>query len=239
MDNFSLIEAYLAGELSARKAAAVEERLQTDPAFAAEVQLLRDTQAVLTLHQQQVYKAQLQALDRAERQPLRRLLQPRYLALAATVLLLALVGGWWLSRPAEGPYADAFAPYPNRLTLRGDSPSKVLDQAMRAYEHADYAQAAQQLADLVTADKDRDDLRFYLGVARLGAGQPATAERILASVEPPSLYAQQATWYRALALGQADEPEAARQLLQTISEQEGHPYRAQAQALLKQLPRLP
>lgn len=57
---------------------------------------------------------------------------------------------------------------------------------MRAYAHEDYAAAAQQLAELVIDDKDRNDLRFYLGIARLGA-HPTTA-RILASVETSSAF---------------------------------------------------
>lgn len=238
MDHFSLIEAYLAGELNEQETAAVEQRIQTDPAFAAEVHLLRDTQSVLSLHQQQAYKAQLQALDAAEQAPVRRL-TPRWLAVAAAVVLLALVGLWSLNRPSDGPYAGAFAPYPNRLTLRGDASSDQLDEAMRAYNNADYAAAAQQLAELVSSDTAREDLRFYLGVARLGAGQPATAARVLASVRAPSLYTQQAEWYRALAMGQADKTEQARLLLQRVARSETHPYQSQAQTLLRQLPTEP
>lgn len=75
--------------------------------------------------------------------------------------------------------------------------------------------------------------QFYTGLSYLKQNKPDSALQYLKQVGDP--LRSQAAWYRALALVQANQRAEAQGLLQRISRTRDHPYRADAQALLKLL----
>ena len=76
-----------------------------------------------------------------------------------------------------------------------------------------------------------------MGLAYLKQNQPERALPILRQVGSP--LRQQAIWYQALALLQADQRSKAQAILKRISRTPGHPYQSEARTLLQQLSSLP
>ncbi len=231
MGDVEYIEAYLADELSDEARRAFEQRLQTDPAFAAEFALHKDTHQLLVLGKQLAYKERLRALD-AETSVSVRPLWWRWQAAAAVLLLLVAAAVLWLWQPGVGPYRAAFSPYPDRLSLRQDGSQAQVQPAMAAYQDRDFERAAARFEVLAEQDTGNTAYQFYWGVSLLGADQAARADAVLGAISPRSLYFQASQWYRALALGQQGRISEAQPILRGIAADSRHPYQEKAQLLL-------
>ena len=167
---------------------------------------------------------------------IRRRLRP--LSWAATILLAALA--LWFFWPTAAPnganlFAEYFEPLPNALspTIRGQEDRVPLDQALMLYDGGNYAEAITQFNTIPESELPTGGL-MYRGISYLGAQDWENAIADLELAEAGT-YRLSAGWYRALALlGKGDLADA-EQLLETISKEEGHPYREQAEDLLEQL----
>ncbi|NJC27362.1 tetratricopeptide repeat protein [Neolewinella antarctica] len=169
--------------------------------------------------------------------PPRRNSTSRWLAIAASVLLL-LAAGWFIfeynspQSPAQLAQAN-FTPYENIAFdfVRGADDSIEAD-AFRAYERGNYARAADNLA-LLPASAQRS---FYRGQALLAQGKFAEAEPIFLELSQSTFgLNRHSEYYRAVAqlgLGNVERAEA---MLGAIDEQPDHPLRAEAENLLGKL----
>ena len=163
----------------------------------------------------------------------------RYLAYAASLLLLLAVGWWALSPNLQSPQQLAmanFEAYPNiayQLERSGAEDASPEELAFVAYEDGDYATAATRFGELDNTPTNR----FYRAQSELAQENFAAASALfseLSQVEDFALAAESA-YFNALALlGTGAKDEAANELL-GISENPSHPMAKEAAALLAKL----
>ncbi len=171
----------------------------------------------------------------------------RLYAVAAAILLLIAAGSWWLShQPAtdyETLYAEAFTPYANELgsrTMGGEDSPASLDEklaaASLAYDRRNYAAAATAFADYLAAAPAAapKSAQLYYGISLLGANKAEEAIPVFEELANNNAsYRDTARWYQALALIRSQQPDAARQILTTISSSSSSPFAQRANTLLK------
>jgi hypothetical protein len=225
------IDAYLRREMSAAEHSKFEAELATDAKLRSAFEAHQHLLAGIELEGARQTLTAVMTL--APARPLWRRVAP-YLAVAATVLLL-LVFFWPRQEKPEALFAEHFAPAPGLPTTLGETDALRQAEGMVAYKRGEYAQALEQWTPLLQNEAVSDTLRFFAGVAELGRGQAAAAEKQLKlltqSVASP--YQAAARWYLALAYVRQGQWAAARVELRAL---EGNDtYRAQAKALLEQV----
>ncbi|MEL6141590.1 MAG: hypothetical protein AAFU67_08225, partial [Bacteroidota bacterium] len=135
---------------------------------------------------------------------------------AAAIIFVCLLGGWWLNRAApnspEALFAIYYSPYPASAAIRGGGASSNWSDAMLAYQTGNYKEAAQLIeANLVDSVGLIYLKQFYLGNALLSMDPPQPMLAIEAFDQVlvvDSDYGGVAKWYRSLALllnGQTEE----------------------------------
>lgn len=233
------IDNYLLGTATPAEAAALEAEAAANPELARELAATRAALDAIELGEDAALKERLRGLEAGA--TVRRLHpRRRYWAAAAAVLLL-LAAGWFVFRPAPEPGAGElfalaeFEPYPNiayRIT-KGAADSTARAAAFAAYERADWAAAAAAFATL----EDEPVNRFYLGQSQLAAGNYAAAAATLEPLPARTDFnlADEAAYYRAVALlGTGDQP-GATALLEPLAGGPASAVAAEARELLEKL----
>ncbi len=161
------------------------------------------------------------------------------LAIAATLLLLLAVG-WWALQPQgvgdPGQLAMAsFEPYDNIAYQieRGSTDATPEEAAFIAYEARDYFGAATAFAKLPATAVNK----FYLGQSELAQGNFAAAAAQFQDLYNADAFnlAQESAYFLALAnLGKGEITEA-RQALELIAGEAGHPMQKEAKVLLEKM----
>ncbi|MEO0469722.1 MAG: hypothetical protein AAF206_08890 [Bacteroidota bacterium] len=241
---FEQIEAYLAGELTADEKTAFEHQLQTDPQLAEEVALQRDTHQLLDLYQQVSYKEKLKVID-AELQATPAapkvvpLFQRRGFQLAAAAVMILVVAAFLLGRGGKSANQiaqEAFSPYPNLMTLKGESNlDSIMSLGLTAYSVASYPTAIEELRLVVSQQNDNTDAVFYLGLSLLSDKQFTAAIQHLAPLKGDAKYGQTASWYLALAYLFDENVDQGENTLKEIVATPSHAYKDKASGILEKL----
>lgn len=184
------------------------------------------------------------------------------LAVAAVLTAVALIAVWRATgrapRPVAPPSSPATpaadrwrdlvvekAPYveddADRIVWRGggkppERPAKgTFAWAMEPYVAGDAREAAARLERRVSAHPNEDRSRFYLGVARLLAGEvAASVEPLRAVAGARGALAGDASWYLALAHLKSGSEDLARPILLRLASEDGERGR-RARGLLEKL----
>ncbi len=255
-DDYELIEAYLANELSDTDRAAFEADMQRNADLLAEVTLQRNLrlglraigieQAVARARSQ--YEATTLQSGGASVRPLGSLWGAwSYWAVAASVVAVLTIG--YVAYQQTRPSADlAFIDSVTRnqadelakeLPVGAVSPNartQFLD-AFNQYKAGRYDRAIEQLRTL-PADKQSEPYKLYfLGLSRLANKQPAEAIPLLkrAMTSPSVTIRQKSEWFLALAYVKNGQNEKALPLLRAISNSKAHPFQKTAQKLLHEM----
>ncbi len=229
------IEAYLDNRLSPVARSRFEAQLAQNPDMQAELKLYQDTYEVLRLNRAATYKAELQNLEAERKSKVVAFPWTRWASLAAIVVVL-LGLGYFLSRGInKDPYQAAFAPYPDRISMRGGEDDSLLQVSMQHYATGDFEEALTGLELLAQSRPEEAVLQFYLGSAYLGVGNPSAAIAPLRQVPIGSLYHSQAQWYLVLAFGQSQKVEESNKILRGILDNPSHPYHSDALNLREQI----
>ena len=172
----------------------------------------------------------------------RRLPLNRILAIAATILVLAVAGIWLLTPDSypESPaelYADYGRPYSTTLLSRGASLTTQEEAAFSASEAGRYGDAYAGFSDLLALNPSEPFYAFYAGNAALANGQPLAAIPYFSGLIEQSDYllVEQSRWYLAmahLAAAQDDESQLARAREVLPQSGPGHYNFEQSKALL-------
>lgn len=240
--DLALIDRYLQQAASPEEVAQVERRMAQDPAFAQQVELIKEMSTALsqpTAAFRGRVQAAMEAIDREEKTSS---LQPRWgYAVAAAVALLVVVGLYLTFRSGKPDYAqlaeNTFAappsPFLQRDTARAQQP---LLQGAEAYEQGDYHRAIVQWQQ-VPADHPRyGEVRLYLGISELANGQPQAAIQGLTPLlqAPQPELQQSAQWYLALAWLRQQEPQQVLPLLRELASGRSS-FATRAQKLLAEI----
>ena len=243
---FTRIEAYLAEQMTKEEQLAFEKEIESDASLAEEVNLQRDTHAILNLNNQVAWKEKLKVLDAkietemvSEKKVQRIPLWSRTYMRAAAVILLLITSGYFFIRSSYNDQhliGQAFDPYPDILTVKGGEDTEdILPQAMAVYNQKNYQTAIPMFQQLLSDKLHEEDVRFYLANALMATNQPAEALPLLdETVSLNTKYNEVAPWLAALACLQAEITDACMQRLEAIANSESF-YAAQAKDLLSKL----
>jgi hypothetical protein len=233
---YERIERYLTGVSTPEEAALVEKQAAEDPAFAELLALHRELDATLADTETMAFAAALADADAEDRRSksgnepqgkIRQLNWQRW-AIAASIALIAVVGGVFLLRDKQlsGPQAfdQYFEAYDAPANFRSDSMAIAVSYqtAFDAYNAKDWPKAIATFEEIVQKDSNPVTAQFYLGMSRLSAGDVDGAIRDLrglaASQHP---FTTQSKWYLALALLEKGENSEAKDLLKDLSSGSG------------------
>ncbi|MEM0999923.1 MAG: hypothetical protein AAGN35_22915 [Bacteroidota bacterium] len=216
----ALILDYLAGKLAGEARVQLEARLAAEPDLAEELAVQRGLNLVLKAGRRRDLEARMrkvsaQVADEAPMEAQVRRVNWRGVGIAAAVLLLAVVGvfiyrGGGPMTP-EALYAENFAPYTQGGPVRGTDPESAYEQAWEAYLGGEYAAAIPFFASVPPRDTIYPQVRVFLGVSHLGAGQPESARAVLGPIagDPEAAYREVAAWYVGLSYLQEGQAKAA------------------------------
>lgn len=215
------IEQYLKGTMPLEDRNTFEEQLQNDPSLAEALAFERAARSVITEAGRRRFTQKLdhyETLWEAQQEggaAKRKTLSFTWVAIAASVLILLVVGGSLMlkNNPTdEDLFLVYFEAYPTQAPVR--SIGMPMSKADKAYQKKEYDHAAMLYKENLEAT-DTVPIEylnhFYLGVSLL-AQDPPQLESALASFQAvrktDNDYHQQARWYQALALlklGREDE----------------------------------
>jgi hypothetical protein len=262
-EQYDIIEAYLANELSASDRASFEGDIRADAELSAEVERQRTLRLglrALGIEQALVRaKAHYQttsssgvAPSEGESpiiRPLVRLLNTwQYWVAAASIVLLLGVGYYafqqQLARRDAVAYADRFGPAPTDQVMKGFPTAafpladrSLLLDAFKNYKAGKYDQVIDQLKTL-PADKQTIYYKnYFLGLTYLANRQPAEALPLLTSARMAPVLAlrQKATWFMALAYVKNGQKNKALPVLKQISTDKANPFNALARQVLQKI----
>ncbi|MEM0997901.1 MAG: tetratricopeptide repeat protein [Bacteroidota bacterium] len=237
---YETIERYLRGELPENEQRAFAERLATEPALAAEVDLHRQLDAAIGDSETMEFFAAAQASEAryfsetaSESAPetsdsVRRPRWRTVYTIAAAVLILAVVGVFTLQNLGESSpealYQEYFTVY-SGAEWRSGSPvlETELKAAFSVYQAQDYAAAQTAFAALEAKSPDNATVRFYHAMSAMANRDIATALPRLRGLSTTSghTFRSQAQWYLALAYLNQNQPESAIPLLEALAAKPG------------------
>lgn len=155
---------------------------------------------------------------------------------AAAILLIAIVPTWFMLRSPDysellADYSQSTYEYPHAVR---DSEA-ASDQAFASYDDGDYQLAAILFEESLKQDPENDLLKFMLGLSFFNSGEFKSGSQYLVEVaQSESRFAQQASWYYALACLQLEDYKEGTRVLQEIVRLETYRYE-EAQLLLSQV----
>ncbi|WP_375446692.1 hypothetical protein [uncultured Fibrella sp.] len=256
-EQFELIEAYLANELSAADAQAFEQEIAADAALQAEIETQRTfrmglhalaIEQRLQLARQRVRQAEKEVVqatpDRLEAPgkpfPARnRTLSWGYWAAAASIVLGLGIGVYWYQHQQQAPelaYADTATADQLTKSLPADirpADRQRIMNAIRGYKAGRYDEVIEQLKIPAADQRTGYYQSYFLGLSYLSANKPAKAIRplteSLGTLSVP--LRQKANWFLALSYLKNKEKEKALPILEKIRTDKAHPYHELAERI--------
>ncbi|MEM6396534.1 MAG: hypothetical protein AAF741_09315 [Bacteroidota bacterium] len=166
------------------------------------------------------------------------------LAVAASVLLLLGLFGWYRSQTTEQQlFAEYFEPIPRYgyVSVRslGASSDEVLATALRAQSSGDYSLSIASWNAYLESESDNADYRphLYLALAQIEIGRLEEAAENLNQL-PPSFdteIGEEAEWYRALLYLRLEKEDEAKYHLKRLSSSGRTVYKNKSDILLRKL----
>lgn len=165
---------------------------------------------------------------------------PTWMAVAASVVLLAVVGYFTLFQPSVSPadlYGDYYTVYAAPEAFRGDSSLiKRYEFAFLAYNADNFEEAATRFENILQDLPDDRMAIFYAGLSAQGAGLLEKAVPHLESLADGewNAYQQAARWYLGLNYLKREQLDSARNWLELLKDGKGN-YPKKARELLEEL----
>jgi tetratricopeptide (TPR) repeat protein len=243
-ENIDLIDAYVKGELAGSDLADFEAKRANNPSFDHEVtdyvlimKEIRASQENAFVDKLKGWENEIEASgEHVKVIPIRRIL-----SMAATLLLLALAGGYLLWNHLGQPDHDAlfaqyFQPYDDVISERStDEGAK--EQGMNFYNQSKYREAIPFLEKVIAEHPDDTAVACYLGIAYLADNRLTKARDVFENLGQgsPGLFKEVAEWNLALIHLKMNQEVLLKEELQLIMSKKDHLYAEKAEELYKQL----
>lgn len=242
-DNHNRIEDYLDGLLDEKDRAVLENSFVGDNQLMEDLKLSEYAREVTQLAGRQHLKSQFNDFEEelVSKQRKARVVGMRWLAIAASFLVLVSAGFWFLNREATSPaelFAANFEVYRPPVNIRGgDENAQVIwEQAKAAYANGDFEKAAKGFEEAIEKNAQVAYLsQFYLGISLLANHSSDSQKAIAAFDEVLNLdndYREQAMWYKGLALLNLNDVESAKSIFKEIVDNQWFNYK-KARAILE------
>jgi len=241
MENHSLIDKYFGGTLTDQERIEFDRLMESDSAFLQEVEFQRNLQQVIEVEQKQEQKKVLESIEAKLSskhgeveigRDSRSILSKRNWLVAASIALLACVGGWAILNGSsnkfsvEEMYAENFEPYRNVVMPierggMGDGITEdFIPKGFIAYEEADYQKAEELFSKAEKLGTSLPSISFYRGVCLLQMAKTDEAikqfQTYLDSTDDQ--FEQQAHWYLGLSFLRNKQFEDARNALKPLAD---------------------
>lgn len=212
----SLIESYYDGLLTAEETAQFNELKQSDVDFQAELALFEKAEMLLELDALQALKENARRLDTASKNKIETTSSFRGMKIAASILLLAVVGGLFYTQNTysnESLYQDNYTVAGDHISDLGDGKSDI-ESALEFYNQKEYTKAEAAFSKITTTDTDNQIARYYLGQSQLLNNKPEQGTATLLQVTGD--YQPEARWYAALAQLKSEDTKSCKNTLDSI-----------------------
>lgn len=244
--DFTLLNDYFNGLLSAGDAQTVEARAATDAEFGEEFALRQDMEAYprrAARHQEFADTLATVSTDffqeisseTSENQPsmTARVSRTRWLMAAAAAIALVAVAVWFFTLPGTADYSQYAQHAPLSLTVRGTA-DQAASEAENAFNQKNYTAALAALDRLLAEQPDNLTAQLYKGISLIELNRTADARVVLGPMaDGTSALRTEAMWYMALSYLKEKNAAACRAELSKIPP--GDVRYEQAQELLKKL----
>jgi tetratricopeptide (TPR) repeat protein len=237
-EDYKLLDQYLQGELPDDQKKAFEERLQTDEALAAELELRQQMHTYLrTQARQPALEEAMQNLGNtyfsqdgksAKILPIGRRRLYLGLGIAAAIALLLLIWNPF----GTGNLYKAYAKHPPLALVEKGDTRTLAQQAEVAYQEQDYAKAYSLLNELTDLSSKNVQLQLALGISALETGRTTKARQLFEELaEGNSALRNYGRWYLALSYLKTEEFDQAKTELQKLDDSDPALYDKAAQLL--------
>jgi len=202
MDQKSMIDQYISGNLSESEKAKITERIANDKEFAEEVKFRSQIGAVAVESERKVLKKRLQKMESNSEKPVKNNLRRVIMIIIGMLLIAAAFIGYNMEKKSKSPeaiYAAHYETYPNvyHPVTRGNSDE--LTRAFMAYENSNFSEASEMLEVQISESANNLPLIFYQGLSYGEIGNYALAIKNLEEVKnSDSEYSDEAYWYLGL-----------------------------------------
>ncbi|MEO1624041.1 MAG: tetratricopeptide repeat protein, partial [Bacteroidota bacterium] len=220
-----------------------ENDLENDPQLSEQLEEQKDILMGVQAFQQRQLKEDLKAMHSelipSQAKPkLRTLNIYRLTAIAAVFAGIAFALGWMLqsqSKNHEQLFADFYQPYQLKIGQRGSAPEQQTADLLRQYSDKQYEAALASAESILAQEPNNSVWLLAAGNCLMELDRPEEAiarfDQIINRNEP--FYLQQAIWYKALALLQFGQEEAAAAQLKTLANNPNADHHQEAVELLK------
>ncbi len=249
MDNNKLpeekIDDFIMGLLNKEDDKLFRKRLQNEPALAEQVTLRREMISGLEAFGRKDLKEELKGIHQevvGRKEPIakRRSLFP-YIAAAASVLILLVALSWLMNRntvqTTQDLYASHFEPY-DISGVKRDGNEEAIIIMKQLYTDGKYSEVLPLLeAELEKPEAKFSELSMAIGISNLEQGQPEKAIKSFEKItlRGDSTFANEVSWYTALAYLKLEDVEKAIALLDPLAKDTGADHHEEAKELLKKL----
>jgi tetratricopeptide (TPR) repeat protein len=237
--DIELIEAYLKGELTGSALQEFELRRTSDPSFASDVKdyalIMKEIEASgqrSFIDKMKAWEDQVASKEKETKViPIRRLL-----SMAASLLIIAVAGGYIIFKSLPSGNAELFdqyfEPYGDVISQRSAEESPF-QKGMNFYNQGKYFEAIKYLEEAWENNEDDPSVKCYLGISYLADDKTQKAKEIFESLvkSEPGLYREVAEWNLALVYLKTNEISDLEKQLNIITQQKDHMYFKQAISL--------
>ena len=233
--DFDIIEASVRGQLTPPQQEGVNERLKTDPVFR---QAYEDVRLMISAAKSVARDKMLAELRNAQKEKGRFIAWPFYrmMALAASIVLIAVVGVWLYQTREEDLFEKYYAPNKSLSFSqpRGDASAyDIKMNALREYKNHQPKTAIQTLDTAFAMNPNDEEALFLAGLCYLEAREFYKSLEEFNKIKDNQDDA--VLWYKALAYLGAGNNDQAKNILSRLAESQSSPYAKRAAELIKKL----
>lgn len=223
MDRFSLIEKYFEETLSASERIEFEELLNIDTEFKKEFDFQSNLQKAIRNEKKIELKKELQELEKKSFNNKARG-GSYFLRIAASILVLVSVGGYFLlnssSASPDDLFNDYYTPYRNVIhpIVRGESSENLEFKAFLNYENKEYSKSL-ELLDSLYEQSEKSHLLLYQSNCLLSLNKTEEATILLKEyLLKEDAFKDKAYWYLGLAYLKLNDTKEAKKYFELLQE---------------------
>lgn len=224
--DIDMIDRYLEGRLNKEDLILFEERLKSDPEFAQDLEIHKMAINAVFVHGRDELKQKLNDIhDNRIKKTITMRVSYRVAASIAAVFLISSVV-FYLTANRTPNYSklfdESFVPYQDMISQqsRGDNSENkpLINDAMKYYNEKKFDKAILLFDKIVKNKQSNDAVIYYYGISCLGSKENNIAIELLSqlSVNPGSMFFEQAKWYLALAYLYKQDKENTAKILHEI-----------------------
>lgn len=227
IEELQTIERYLTGSMTEAEKQVFMEQLSSDETLQHKI---REVQTLLLGIQEDGLREKMAAIHAAHFQSSEKkakIFPMRRMMLAASVLIVAIIGIWLLDpfgNKSKKIYSKYYSPDPGLPTVMSASLDYDFQKAMVEYKNGNYVAALSAWQTLLQAKPGNDTLLYFIAAAKQAQGQAEDAITSLKAIadNPLSAFQKDACWYLGLCYLKVGDTKNAT----TYFQRSGHPQAA-------------